>query len=137
MTKRAEPWKPGQSGNPKGRPKGRPDRRTALREALSGDLPAILATLTKAAKAGDVQAAALILSRCLPPLRATATPSPFALPKNASPADAARAVVQAVAAGDLTPDTGRELLAALAAACQVIEHDELERRIAALEQLDP
>ena len=61
-------WKPGQTGNPKGRPPGR-SQITLLRESIAGDVPEILAGLVTAAKAGDVQAARLVLERVLPPVK--------------------------------------------------------------------
>ncbi|MBA3493043.1 MAG: hypothetical protein H0T87_02670 [Gammaproteobacteria bacterium] len=64
------PFKKGESGNPRGRPKGARDRRSTLRYGLLKEVPAILKTLAKAAKGGDIQSAKLILERTLPPLRA-------------------------------------------------------------------
>jgi hypothetical protein len=133
-TKSKGRWKPGESGNPKGKPKGAKDRRTAWRTALADELPAIIARLVEAARAGDVQAAALILSRVAPPLRPQREPVELpALAKAGSLADQARAVLVAVATGALSTDQAGELLAALANAAAAIEVDELQARIAALE----
>jgi hypothetical protein len=127
-------FRKGQSGNPQGRPKGRPDKRAAWRAELGDALPAILSRVIEAAKAGDVQAAALILSRVAPPLRPQREPVELpALAKAGSLADQARAVIASVAAGELSTDQAGELLAALANAAAAVETDELQKRIAALE----
>ncbi len=70
MGKTSTTWQSGRSGNPAGRPKGARDRRSTLRYGLLKEVPAILKTLAKAAKGGDIQSAKLILERTLPPLRA-------------------------------------------------------------------
>lgn len=62
-------FKAGQSGNPRGKPPGTKHASTRLRDAISADLHAIVAALVEKAKDGDTSAAALLLSRTLPPLR--------------------------------------------------------------------
>ena len=124
----------GKSGNPRGRPPGRPDKRAAWRAELGDALPAILARLVEAAKAGDVQAAALILSRVAPPVRPQREPVELpALAKARTLGEQARAILAAVAAGELSSDQAAELLAAVANAASAIETDELARRLDALE----
>lgn len=130
--KRPGRWKPGESGNPKGRTPGG-GQLQKLRAALASDVPEILARLGAAAKAGDVQAARLILERVLPPVKAIEQPQALALPADGSLTDQGRAVLGAVAAGDLAPGQGAQLLSAIGGLARVIEFDELERRIAALE----
>lgn len=127
-------WKPGESGNPAGKPKGAKDRRTAWRTALAGELPAIMARLVEAARAGDVSAASLILSRVAPPLRQQREPIELpALAKAGTLGEQARAVLEAVAKGEIATDAAAELLAAVANAAAAIETDELARRLDALE----
>ena len=61
----------GTSGNPAGRP---PSNMTAakLRELITADdVQGILSAIIEQAKAGDIQAAKLILDRVLPPLKST------------------------------------------------------------------
>jgi hypothetical protein len=133
-TKRRGRWKEGQSGNPAGKPRGVVDRRSAWRAQLGEDLPAIIATLVKAAKAGDVRAAELILSRVAPPLRATREPITVEAAASATtPAEAAQALVRAAAAGELAPDVAAELIAALRGCSDIRQADEIERRLAELE----
>lgn len=127
-------WKTGESGNPAGKPKGAKDRRTAWRTALADELPGIMRKLVEAARAGDVSAASLILSRVAPPLRQQREPVELpALAKAHTVGDQARAVLAAVADGRLSPDVAAELLGAVASAAAAIETSELAARITALE----
>lgn len=135
ISKRHGPWKPGQSGNPAGRPKGVRDRRTILRQMLEPELPAILRKLVEQAKDGDASAAGLLLSRAYPPLRPVREPVSIPGMREAqTPADLARCVVRAAGEAALSPDVASELIGAIAGVQRVVEIDELERRIAALEQ---
>jgi hypothetical protein len=132
MTKKPpNQWKAGQSGNPKGRPPGRSPI-TKMRESLAGDVPEILAALVESAKAGDAQAARLILERVLPPMKATEPTQAMSLP-DGTLTEQGRAVLAAVADGILAPSQGSQLIAAIAGLARVAEIDELTARIAALE----
>jgi len=134
MTKQIGRWKAGESGNRAGRPPGRPDRRAQWRAELGEALPEIMARLVTTAKAGDTQAAALILSRCCPPVRPQREPTELPeLAKAGTLGDQARAVIAAVAAGDISTDAAAELLRAVADAAKAVEVDELHRRLSALE----
>ena len=53
------PWKQGQSGNPKGRPRKSQKSMAQLRSQISEHLPD-----------GDVQAARILVERCVPSMRA-------------------------------------------------------------------
>ena len=125
-------WKPGQTGNPKGRPPGQSEI-TRLRASLAGDVPEILAGLVMAAKGGDVQAARLILERILPPVKAIEQAVELQLPADGTLTAQGRAVLFAVASGDLAPSQGAALLGAIGTLARVTEIDELVARIAALE----
>ncbi|PUE62578.1 hypothetical protein B9Z45_03090 [Limnohabitans sp. 2KL-17] len=124
-------WKPGQTGNPKGRPPGR-SQITLLRESIAGDVPEILAGLVTAAKAGDVQAARLVLERVLPPVKPIEQAIELDLTGDTL-TDQGRAVLGAVSAGALAPGQGSQLIAAIGALARVAEIDELTARITALE----
>ena len=126
-------FRPGQSGNLKGRPKGSPDRRAQLRELIEAEAAELVAVAVRAAKAGDMGALALLLNRCISPLRPVADTVQFDMPVGSTLADQARAVLAAIAGGRLDPMTGRSLIDAIAGAARVIETDELLRRIEALE----
>lgn len=125
-------WKPGQTGNPKGRPPGQSEI-TRLRASLAGDVPEILAGLVLAAKGGDVQAARLILERILPPVKPIEQAVELQLPADGTLTAQGRAVLSAVAGGDLAPSQGAALLGAIGTLARVTEIDELTARIAALE----
>ena len=127
----AAAWKPGQSGNPKGRPPGVGEV-AKLRAAIAGNVPAILESLTTAALAGDVQAARLLLERALPPIKPVEATQALSLP-NGTLTEQGRAVLAAVAAGELSPGQGAQLLAAIGTLGKVAEIDELAARVAALE----
>lgn len=125
-------WKPGQTGNPKGRPPGQSEI-TTLRKSIMNDAPEILAGLVTAAKAGDVQAARLILERVLPPVKPMEQAIELDLAGDTL-TDQGRAVLSAVAAGALAPGQGSQLIAAIGALARVAEIDELTTRITKLEE---
>ena len=134
-TKRKPPaaaWKPGQSGNPKGRPPGTGEV-AKMRAAITGNVPAILESLTTAALAGDVQAARLLLERALPPIKPVEQSQPLSLP-DGTLTEQGRAVLASVAAGELAPGQGAALLGAIGTLARVAEIDELARRIEVLEE---
>ena len=64
------PWKEGQSGNPKGRPRKSQRTMAQLRSQISDHLPDVIEVLANAAKEGDVQAARILVARCVPSMRA-------------------------------------------------------------------
>ena len=83
-------------------------------------------------------AARLVLDRIAPPRKGR--PVVFDLPEVETAADVLTAlgsVVQAVAAGDLTPDEGLTVAGLLEAKRKAIETVEIERRIAVLEEKEP
>ena len=130
--KKISRWKPGQTGNPKGRPPGQSEI-TRLRASLAGEVPEILAGMVLAAKGGDVQAARLILERILPPVKAIEQAVEIQLPAGGTLTAKGRAVLSAVAGGDLAPTQGAALLGAIGTLARVTEIDELAARITALE----
>ena len=103
-----------------------------LRYKLTCHLPAILKTLTDAAKDGDIQAAKLILERTLPALKSAA--ETLTLPGADTPASQGRTVLGACAQGDITPDEAATLMQALAAQGRLVEVEDLAQRVAALEE---
>ena len=64
------PWKQGQSGNPRGRPRKSQKTMAQLRSQISEHLPDVIEVLAGAAKEGDVQAARILVERCVPSMRA-------------------------------------------------------------------
>lgn len=131
--KRPGRWKAGESGNPKGKPRGT-GQLQKMRAALASDLPKILAKLATAAQGGDVQAARLILERVLPPIKAIEQAQTLTLRADGTLTDQGRAVLAAVAAGELAPGQGAQLLAAIGTLAKISEVDDLAARITVLEE---
>jgi hypothetical protein len=125
-------WKAGESGNQKGRQPGTGVTQK-LREGISEHIPEIIAQLVRRAKAGDSQAARLLLKRVLPPMKAAEQPVTLSLPEHESMSAQGIAIVHAVAAGKIAPGQAAALLGGLAAVARIKELDELEDRVRALE----
>lgn len=125
-------WKPGQSGNPKGRAPGSGEV-AKIRAAIAAEVPAILKTLVEQALAGDTQAARLLLDRTIAPLKAMEPAQAIALPAG-SLTEQGRAILAAVAAAELAPGQGAQLLSAIGSLARVAEIDDLAQRIEALEK---
>ena len=132
IEKKQKGWKPGQSGNPKGKTPGSGELQR-LRASIAADVPDILAGLVLAAKGGDVQAARLILERVLPPVKAIEQPHELDFPDGGTLTAQGRAVLRAVAAGELASGQGAALLSAIGTLARITEVDELETRITKLE----
>ena len=126
-------WKAGESGNPNGRPPGVGEV-TKLRDSIAAHLPEIITQLVSKAKDGDAQAARLLLERVLPPMKAIEQPVELALPDGGTLTAQGRAVLSAVALGDLAPGQGAQLLAAIGSLARVTEIDEIEARLTKLEE---
>ena len=126
-------WQTGQSGNPKGRKLGT-GKLDKLRAALAKELPAVLETLVAQAKSGDAAAMRLLLERTIPPLRPVDAPTVLNLPADAGLVEQGQAVLLALAAGHLPVNQATGILQAMAGLARLKELDELERRIADLEQ---
>lgn len=126
-------WRPGQSGNPAGKLKGLPDRRRLLREKIEHHADELIELAIAGARAGDMTALAMLLTRAIAPVRPEAAPVAFARPAGASASDWARSVLAAVADGQLAPDTGKHLIDAIAAVANITALDEIEKRLTALE----
>jgi len=125
-------WKKGESGNPRGRPKGSGEI-GRLRAAIGQALPEILAGLVERAKAGDVQAARLLLERTLPAVRAVELPEAVLL-EGETLTEQGQSALRLLAAGQIGPMQAAALLSAIGQLARVIETDDLARRIDALER---
>jgi len=125
-------WKPGQSGNPRGRPPGAGEI-GKLRAAIGQALPDILAGLIERAKAGDVQAARLLVERVMPAVKPAELPAPLALVGDTL-TERGHSVLRLLAEGALGAGQAAALLGALGALARVAELDELARRVEALEK---
>ncbi|MDA8230749.1 MAG: hypothetical protein M0006_05370 [Magnetospirillum sp.] len=123
-----------QPGNP-GKPKGARRKVTAAALALiEAKSPAIVEAMIEAALGGDTAAGRALLDRIAAPVKGR--PVAFDLPRLDTASDvvaALGALVQSVAAGDLTPDEAATVAALLEAKRKAIETVEIEARIAVLE----
>lgn len=121
-------------GNP-GKPKGARHKATQAIEAmLKGQQQALTQAAIDKALEGDVTALRLCLER-IAPARKDA-PVSFALPDIETAEDAAnaaRAILRAIADGDVTPLEASTVMAVVEQFRRTLETTELERRLAALE----
>jgi Family of unknown function (DUF5681) len=133
---RGRPFLPGQSGNPGGRPPGRRNNATMAAEALlDDDCEQLTRRAIELAKRGNPIALKLCLDRILPPRRDRAVT--IDMPPVNSAADiasATTAILDAIAAGILTPGEGQVVMNAYATARSIFETSELETRLRALEK---
>lgn len=124
-------WKKGESGNPAGRKPGS-DTVSQIRKGIAERVPELLAKLIEQALAGDTGAARLLLERAIPPLKAAEQAQALSLP-DGTLTEQGRAVLASVAAGDLAPGQGSQLITAIGSLARVAEIDELTKRITKLE----
>ncbi|MBF0614209.1 MAG: hypothetical protein HQL92_03545 [Magnetococcales bacterium] len=124
----------GQSGNPRGRPSG-VTRKLSLRMLLEPHGQQLIETAVRLALSGDVGALKLCLDRLVPSFRPTEQATSFSLPEGGF-ADQGRSILEAIAAGTLTPGEGTQILSGIGTLARVVETDELTRRIEALERND-
>jgi hypothetical protein len=129
---RGRPFKP---GNP-GRPLGSKNRVTQTLEQLAeGQAEQIFQKVRELAQAGDVACLRMLLDRIWPPRKAqpiNVTMPPINSSQDAL--DAITAIFKALGEGRLTPDEITALSSVVGRSIQVIELQDLERRIAALEE---
>ncbi|GJD53812.1 hypothetical protein OPKNFCMD_6590 [Methylobacterium crusticola] len=125
----------GQSGNPAGRAKGSRNRATlALEALLEGEAECITRKAIEMALAGDTVALRLCMERLIPARKDR--PIRFPLPEIQGPQDLTRAtaaLLEAVAAGDITPSEAAELGKLVDAHVKAVEAADFAQRLAALE----
>ena len=135
QTRRGRPFEPGNRVG-RGRKAGSRNKATLVLDKMAeADAKAILEKQLELAKAGDQQAAQLVLSRIWPIRKGR--PVSLSLPALEGPQDVVKAlgmVANAVGAGDLTPEEGAAVAAVLEMKRKAIETADLEERIARLEQ---
>lgn len=128
-------FQPGASGNPAGKPAGARHKVTRAVEALlEGQHAALTQKAIDKALEGDGMALRLCLDRIAPARKDS--PVSFALPPIKTAADtvtASASLLDAVAAGDVTPDEAGRVMALLTAHKALVETGDLESRITALE----
>lgn len=127
-------WYPGMpSPNPKGRPRGITDKKARLVERMLADADGIVDAIVDKALEGDSGAAALILSRVLPSIKAQSEKVEFDFDPAAPVSQQVEMVLAAIASGTVAPDVGRQIIDAINSLSQIRAAEDLEARIAALE----
>jgi hypothetical protein len=136
---RGRPFQKGRSGNPGGKAPGTRNRATmAAQVLLDGEAEALTRKAVGLALAGDLTALRLCLERIVPPRKDRAVEVAVPEIKEAADAPAAvAAILAAIASGEITIAEGKDLSAVVEAFRKAAEIEELERRIAALEQRSP
>jgi hypothetical protein len=118
-----------------GRPPGSRNKVTlALEQMMADDGAAVVQAVLAAAKGGDMTAARIIVDRLAPARKDR--PVTIELPKIESAADipaATQAILEATAAGELTPSEGAALVNIAESHRKAVELSELEGRIRAIE----
>lgn len=126
----------GKSGNPSGKPKGARHKSSLLAEKLFADeIQDICKGVIDEAKAGNMQAAKIVLDRLLPPRKDN--PIYIDLPKMESASDLLRAIgciTDAVGSGQISPSEGEALARIIDIQTKALEMAEFERRLAVLEE---
>jgi hypothetical protein len=125
-------FKKGVSGNPSGRPKDS-GKIAKLRAAIVAELPGIISTLLIQAKAGDIQAAKLLIDRAMPALKPQSEPVVFSIAANDGLAGIGQSIIDSVSRSEIPADIGSQLITALGTQARIIETDELMKRIEELE----
>jgi hypothetical protein len=127
--------RPFQPGNP-GRPPGSKNKTTQFLEQLAeGQAEQLFQKVLEQALAGDVSSQRIILDRLWPPRKAQ--PINVTMPRINNSQDALAAIASictALGEGRLTPDETSALSLVIGRSIQVIELQDVERRIAALEE---
>ncbi|MFT4063364.1 DUF5681 domain-containing protein [Paraburkholderia sp.] len=125
-------FRKGESGNPAGKPKGARDKRTALRELLQPHAADLVKKAVELALAGDTTALRICIDRCIPAIKAKDQPISLS-GLNGTPAEMGETVLQAMAAGEITPDEAAAVMQVVTAQMRIVEVDDLVKRIEALE----
>ena len=124
----------GPSPNPNGRPAGRPDKPLLATEQMLIEMRGIVAVLVGKALEGDTNAASIVLAKVLPSVKAQMEKVQFDLNTDAPISEQVASVLDALAGGILAPDVARLVIDSIARLSDVRASEELEARIAALEE---
>tara|TARA_R110002051_G_scaffold243798_1_gene303780 strand:- start:4128 stop:4511 length:384 start_codon:yes stop_codon:yes gene_type:complete len=125
-----------ESPNPKGRPRGQ-TKQTKLMQRMLDDAGNVVDAVLEKAKEGDAASANLVLSRILPALRSQSEKVHFDFDPAASVSRQVEQVLAAIAGGDIAPDTAKLVIEAVKALSEIRAIEELETRIAQLEERQP
>ena len=126
-------FKKGASGNPRGRPRGIEDRRVKMRKAFEAKSDDLIQKTIDLALDGDLAALRLCLDRICPPIKVKDEPANIGTLKGTL-TEQGQAIVTSMGRGKITPGEAASMLSALASQTKIVEADELERRMTALEK---
>lgn len=127
-------WTPGcASPNPNGRPRELRDKRTRVTEKLLNESQKVLDVVIEKAKEGDMQAAALILGRTTPTLKANSEKVSFDFDATAPMVEQVQVVLQSIADGEVSADIGKQIIESIGALDAMRQMEELKQRLDALE----
>lgn len=133
---RGKPFQPGQSGNPAGKPRGARNHATrAVQAIIDGRAAEVVEKALELALAGDGPVLRAILDRLCPPRKDA--PVKLDLPAIESAADlpaVTAAILEAVAAGELSTSEGSAVTSLVDTHRKALELSEIERRLSALER---
>jgi len=126
----------GQSGNPAGKPRGAKNRSSLVAERLFADeIQEICGSVIAQAKAGNMQAAKIILDRVLPPIKDK--PIQIDLPNMTSSSDLLKAmecITFALGSGQISPLEGESIVRIVDVHIKALELNEIEKRLSCLEK---
>lgn len=134
-------FKAGQSGNPAGRRKGVRNKRTTLIKALQDHYGGVRQAeaekrfwlkVMEHASNGDTSCLSLVAQRLHPQLKPQSPLLDIDLPSE--PVAAAQALIEAAATGQTTVEQAKVLLSGLSDLIRAREFEEIEQRLAALEE---
>jgi hypothetical protein len=129
----------GRSGNPRGKPRGARNHCTLLAERLFEDEAGdICSAVIAEARAGNMQAARIVLDRILPPKKDR--PIRINLPEMNTGADLAKAmacILNAVGSGQISPLEGEAIARIIDVHAKTFELMDIEQRLSALERKAP
>lgn len=123
----------GPSPFPAGRSKGILDKRQKLQKVFTDNGEALVQTAVDAALAGDMQALSLALARVVPPIKAQSQTVTFDFDPSLPVARQVEQVLAAIAAGQIPPDLGQQIISAIGTLSSVRATEELAERLAILE----
>ena len=126
-------FKPGESGNPAGRPRGS-GKASELRALLEPHAPELVQKAMDLALEGDTTALRLCLERLMPPIRGRDEPVRIeGLQGDSGLVEQGKVLIDALANGEVTPQEASTMMQAISTQSRIVEVDELEKRVAALE----
>ena len=124
----------GVSGNPRGRRKGVPTATTLLKRELETCKDDIISKCVSMALNGDRFCLKLCLERLIPIMKSESKPVAISIAQNQPLSMQVLDVFNYATAGIISPDAAKNLTDMLSAAARIREIDEIEKRVAELEE---